>query len=132
MTDRSYRVLLGTLLLVALYFELQGLILALIVVMLLEGLTNLRLPLVLGRLAGSEGSDAPECDDFAASQHRYRLPFDAERAWRIVVSLFLILSVFVFAEMLWFFPWFMGFAILGAGISGVCPVLISLKFAGFR
>ncbi|BAZ93970.1 hypothetical protein TspCOW1_10640 [Thiohalobacter sp. COW1] len=132
MTDRSYRALLGTLLLVALYFEFQGLILALIVVMLLEGVTNLRLPLVLGRLAGNDGSGASECDDFAASQHRCRLPFDAERAWRIVVSLFLILSVFVFAEMLWFFPWFMGFAILGAGISGVCPVLISLKYAGFR
>ena len=132
MTDRSYRAVLGTLLLLALYFELPGLILALIVVMLLEGMTNLRLPLVLGRLVGGEGGCVPDGDDFAPARRRLQLPFDAERAWRIVVSLFLILSVFVFAEMLWFFPWFMGFAILGAGISGVCPVLISLRFAGFR
>ena len=55
MTDRSYRAVLGTLLLLALYFELPGLILGLIVVMLLEGVTNLRLPLVLGRLSGGEG-----------------------------------------------------------------------------
>lgn len=132
MTDRSYRAVLGTLLLLALYFELPGLILGLIVVMLLEGLTNLRLPLVLGRLSGGEGGCTADGDDFAPARRRIRLPFDAERAWRIVVSLFLILSVFIFSEMLWFFPWFMGFAILGAGISGVCPVLISLKFAGFR
>ncbi|WP_158675248.1 DUF2892 domain-containing protein [Thiohalobacter thiocyanaticus] len=132
MTDRIYRALLGTLLLVALYFELPGLILGLIVVMLLEGVTNLRLPLVLGRLSGGESGCLVDGDDFAPARRRLQLPFDAERAWRIMVSLFLILSVFVFTEMLWFFPGFMGFAILGAGISGVCPVLISLKFAGFR
>ena len=132
MTDRGYRAVLGTLLLLALYFELPGLILGMIVMMLLEGLTNLRLPLVLGRLSGCEGGCTADGDDFAPVRRRIQLPFDAERAWRIVVSLFLILSVFIFSEMLWFFPWFMGFAILGAGISGVCPVLISLKFAGFR
>lgn len=132
MSDRIYRALLGTLLLVALYFELPGLILGLIVVMLLEGVTNLRLPLVLGRLSGGEAGCVADGDDFAPARRRLQLPFDAERAWRIVVSVFLILSVFVFTETLWFFPWFMGFAILGAGISGVCPVLISLKYAGFR
>jgi hypothetical protein len=44
----------------------------------------------------------------------------------------LIVTVYVFSESLWFFPWFMGFAIFGAGLSGVCPVLISLKLLGFR
>jgi hypothetical protein len=35
-------------------------------------------------------------------------------------------------DVLWFFPWFMGFAIMGAGASGICPVLLGLRWAGFK
>lgn len=132
MTDRTYRVLLGALLLIALYFELPQVILVLIVMMLFEGITNWRLPLLLQRVTAGSDSHFPDSAELIPDKRQVRLAFDAERAWRVAVSLMLIATVFVFGDALWFFPWFMGFAILGAGISGVCPVLISLKFAGFR
>lgn len=132
MTDRTYRILLGASLLIALYFELPQLILALIVLMLIEGITNWRMPLLLRRLSSNVDSHFPDSAELIPDNRKVRLAFDAERAWRVVVSLMLVLTVFMFHQALWFFPWFMGFAILGAGISGVCPVLISLKFVGFR
>jgi hypothetical protein len=33
---------------------------------------------------------------------------------------------------LWFLPWFVGFALLGAGLSGICPMVIGLRWLGFR
>lgn len=128
MNDRVYRALAGALLLLGLYLERPEIIWGLIGLMLFEGVTNFRLPLVLQSLFGSErGPDSQEPDIGVA-----RIAFDAERAWRLVVATMLVLSWHQFSEQLWFFPWFMGFAILGAGISGVCPVLMSLRALGFR
>jgi hypothetical protein len=44
----------------------------------------------------------------------------------------LLAITFYFYEQLWFFPWFMGFAIFGSGISNVCPVLLVIRWAGFK
>ena len=49
----------------------------------------------------------------------------------VLLTVYALLHEFGY-DMLWFFPWFMGFAILGAGASGVCPVLLGLKYIGFR
>ncbi|WP_297527100.1 hypothetical protein [Thiohalobacter sp.] len=128
MSDRGYRALVGTLLLLGLYLERPEIVWGLIGLMLFEGVTNFRLPLVLQSLFGSEpGPDSQEPDIGVA-----RIAFDAERAWRLVVATLLFLSYHQLSEQLWFFPWFMGFAILGAGISGVCPVLMALKALRFR
>ena len=56
---------------------------------------------------------------------------EAEQAWRLVVGLLLDVT-FYFYDQLWFFPWFMGFAIFGAGLSGVCPVLLAIRWIGFK
>lgn len=132
MTERFFRLIVGSLLLGALYFELPALVPALIAVLTLEGATNYRIPLVLARW---RAAGAPEFEDSGESLSDGRAPrfaFDAERAWRLAVAAMLALTTYVFHEQLWFFPWFMGFAIFGAGLSGVCPVLISLKLLGFR
>ena len=60
-----------------------------------------------------------------------RFNIESERVWRILVGLFLVVG-YSLVEALWFFPWFMGFAIFGAGISGVCPVLIAVRYIGFK
>lgn len=132
MSDRFYRLIVGGLLLAFLYFELAGAIPILIGVLVFEGITNYRIPQVISRmrLAG-HGSFGDSCE-LSPETHRARIAFDAERAWRLTVAGMLALSLFVFSEQLWFFPWFMGFAIFGAGLSGVCPGLISLKLIGFR
>ncbi|MHB1214704.1 MAG: hypothetical protein ACYCY9_06920 [Thiobacillus sp.] len=128
MNDRTYRLILGALLLLSLYFEIRYLMYALIGLLFFEGVTNLRLPLLL---RGSQGDAAAE-DHLAPIQHSSRFKFEAERAWRLIVATMLLVTYVLFYDTLWFFPWFMGFAIFGAGVSGVCPVLIGVKWAGCR
>lgn len=132
MTERFFRLIIGSLLLGALYFELPALFPALIGVLTFEGITNCRIPVVLSRWCAA---GAPEFEDSGEALPDGRAPrfaFDAERAWRLAVAAMLTLTTYVYHEQLWFFPWFMGFAIFGAGLSGVCPVLISFKLLGFR
>lgn len=125
MSDRLYRLLLGLTLLISLYFDLHQVLLAVIGLQLLEGVSNLRIPLLINRARGMDGTDTYANPDAL-------IPFDAERAWRLTVAICLILSLLVFPEQLWWFAWFMGFAIFGAGLSGVCPMLIILQYARFR
>jgi hypothetical protein len=128
MSDRTYRLIFGGLMLVSLYFEISTLMYFLIGILFFEGVTNLRVPLVLNKLQGASVADS----HLAPIEHNCRFDFEAERAWRLIVSLMLLITYVLFYDMLWFFPWFMGFAIFGAGASGVCPVLIGVKWAGGR
>lgn len=130
MTDRIFRFTLGLVLLVLLYldqFQLVGLVVAFL---LFEGVTNWRMCESICRRFGVNDNDA--CCTPVDSGHRARIPFDAERAFRLLISLVLVLAVFVYPKVLWWVPWFVAFAVLGAGISGVCPMLTSLRLAGFR
>ncbi len=128
MSDRTYRLILGMLLLISLYFEISYLMYCLIGLLLLEGATNLRVPLLLRRLQGASATDS----NLAPFQQKNRFNFEAERAWRLIVGLMLLITYVLFYDTMWFFPWFMGFTIFGAGASGVCPVLIGVKWAGCR
>ena len=132
MSERFFRLIVGALLLGFLYFELRGGIVVLIGVLAFEGLTNYRVPRLVTRLRSGAAGDFEDSGEPISDAGTARIAFDAERAWRLVVAAMLVLAVFFFHEQLWFFPWFMGFAIFGAGLSGVCPVLISLKLIGFR
>lgn len=132
LSERFYRLIVGGLLLALLYFELAGVISILISVLLWEGITNFRIPLILSGIRLARNGSFGDSSELSPGAYLTRIAFDAERAWRLTVAGILVLSVFVFNEQLWFFPWFMGFAIFGAGLSGVCPGLISLKLIGFR
>jgi hypothetical protein len=128
MSDRTYRLILGILLLVSLYFDISYLMYFLIGMLFFEGITNLRTPLLLRKRQGVSSADS----NLAPFHHNCRFSFEAERAWRLIVGLMLFITYVLFYDVLWFFPWFMGFAIFGAGASGVCPVLIGVKWAGCR
>ena len=132
MNDRMYRLIIGALLLVSLYFDLDYLMYSLIALLFFEGVTNWRIPLVIQRVRGGALSDISADSQLAPVQRMHRFNFEAERAWRLVVALLLLVTYVFFYTTLWFFPWFMGFAIFGAGVSGVCPVLIAIKWAGCR
>ena len=132
MSDRIYRSMLGLALLLGLYFELAELIYFLIAMLFFEGLTNLRLPKIACRFSRC----VTRQKDFTEFQVdpiniNYRFSMEAEQAWRLVVGLLLAVT-FYFYDQLWFFPWFMGFAIFGAGLSGVCPVLLAIRWIGFK
>jgi hypothetical protein len=130
MSNRIYRLLVGMILLVGLYFELPWLIYALIAVVLFEGVTNWRIPMLVSRLR--YGNDGDPDEGNLGLPFESRINFDAERAWRLVLGVVLLVVYVLYFEQLWFFAWFMAFAILGAGLSGVCPLFVSLKWAGFR
>lgn len=130
MSNRLYRLLFGTLLLIALYFDLQLLLYVLVGMAAFEAVTNLRIPLIVSSLRGVDSTNPAEGSlGIAFKTHSN---FEAERGWRLLVAAMLTISVFVFPETLWFLPWFMGFTILGAGISGVCPMFLALKWAGLK
>ncbi len=144
MTNRTYRLVVGSLLLIFLYLTLNTGIYLLILMMFLEGISGYLLPDVANRFWNRSSAND---ENLAPIQNKTRFSFVAERAWRLLVSLLLFFSFALFSQNLailpqaminnfsyinWFFPWFMGFAIFGAGISGICPVLISVKWAGFK
>ena len=130
MSNRLYRLFVGLILLIGLYFDLSGLIYALIVVVLLEGITNLRIPVLISEMRFDNSGDATE--GTLGITFKERFGFDAERAWRLLLGSVLTVVYVFFYDNVWYLAWFMGFAILGAGLSGVCPLFISLKWAGFR
>lgn len=130
LTNRIYRLIFGIVLLLALYFDQQVVIYVLVALMLTEGITNLRIPLLVSRIRNGN-SGAPN-EGSLGIPFKVRTRFEAERAWRLTVAVMLLLSLFAYPQALWFFPWFMGFAILGAGISGVCPVFLALRWAGLK
>lgn len=135
MTDRTYRIFIGLALLVGLFFDSLPLVYGLVAMMFFEGITDLRLPLLVCKMrncaAARNGQGtvilyAPE-----APNPNYRFDMEAERVLRIVFASTLLVTYYYY-EQLWFFPWFMGFALFGAGVSGLCPVLLAIRWVGFR
>lgn len=125
MTERSFRLAIGIWLVLALFLALPVAIHALIAVLLFEGITNWRLPALLSRLRGlpdAEPAEPGEC----------RIPFEAERALRLFVAALLAVSLFALPQLLWWLPWFIGFALIGAGLSGICPMVQALRWVGMR
>ena len=125
MSERFFRVLLGGALLLMLAMQWDGGVYAMIGLLLFEGITNQRIPLLVSRLRGdherSKSIPVPA-----------RVAFDAERALRLTFAVVLGISFVFFRDLLWFVPWFLGMALFMAGITGVCPVVIAYKRMGFR
>lgn len=131
MSERIYLFVVGALILTALYFEENILIYVLSIWLLFEGLTGILLTRVSQKLI-------PVNDPLGLTTFRtqQRFNFEAIRATRIIIAFFLGGAFFLLneyhIEVLWFFPWFMGFAIFGAGVSGVCPIVLMTKWLGFK
>ena len=130
MSNRVYRLFVGLILLAGLYFGLPTLIYGLIGVLLFEGITNLRIPILVSKFRHHNEGDRSE--GTLGLNFKQRFNFDAERSWRLLLGSVLIIVYVIFFDQVWYLAWFMGFAIFGAGLSGVCPLFISLKWLGFR
>ena len=131
MSDRIYLFLVGLSILIALYLELNVMIYTLVVIMLLEGSTGLTLPLLTKKIVDIQpGSMMLQLNKVP------KFNFEALRAMRLSVALVILVSYVAVheynIEVLWFFPWFLGFAVLGAGVSGVCPVYLAFRWLGFK
>lgn len=131
MSERLYLFIVGVYILIALYFEVDVMIYLLCLLLVLEALTDIRLTTLSQRL---RHVSVPA--GLVSFQTHQRFEFDALRAWRISVAVMLGGSFYLLneydIEVVWFFPWFMGFAIMGAGASSVCPVLLFIRWIGFK
>ena len=126
MTERRYRLLIGIWLVLALVLEWSAAIYGLMGLLLFEGLTNLRIPMLLTRFYPQVLPAVGESD------HQCVISFEAERALRLLIVVFLALALSILPAMLWWMPWFIGFALIGAGLSGVCPMVLALRWVGMR
>ena len=131
MSERAFLFLVGSFILASLYIEIELLIYVLCLWLAFEGITDLRLTTMSQQLLKKTVPTG-----LIFFQSREKFSFDSFRAWRIVVAIMLGGSMLLLheenVEVVWFIPWFMGFAILGAGVSGVCPVLLFIRWLGFK
>ena len=131
MTERMFLLLVGSYILVALYLENNYLIYGIAAYLVFEGVSGIRSTRLIQKARHVSLSNGMV--DFNSN---VRYAIDGLSAWRVFVAITLV-SVYVLLheygiDVLWFFPWFMGFAILGAGASGICPVFLGLRWAGFK
>ena len=131
MSERLFLFLVGVYILIALYFGIDLMIYMLSLWLLFEAITDIRLT----TLSQNIMKQTVPAGLIVFNTHQ-RFNFDAIRAWRITVAVLLGGSLLLLKEynvdFVWFFPWFMGFAIMGAGASSVCPVLLFIRWIGFR
>ena len=132
MTHSTYRIVLGAVLLLALYFRLDSVVYAIVAMTLFEGVTGWTAPQVFNRVRGDHDFTKASSCETSSIQTTVRGRYDAERAWRFVVGGILFITYFLPNSAVWFFPWFMGFALIGAGASSVCPMLVAIRWLGFK
>jgi hypothetical protein len=130
MSEKNFRIVLGAWLVAALLIDSQGLMYALIGLLLLEGVTNLRVPRMMVRLRS--GVAAVAQFDAATANPAARVSFEAERGLRLIVAALIALPMTSLGSPLWLLPWFVGFALIGAGLSGICPMVLALRWLGLR
>lgn len=128
MSERVFRFILGAVLILLLYLKQEQAIYIYIGILLFEGITNLRIPMLVSRLRyGKNYTPAATADDCES-----RFPVDAERVLRLMVAAFLILTYAIFRDQVWIFPWFIGFMLFMAGMTNICPMVMGLRWVGFR
>lgn len=131
MANNIYRFVIGILLLVFLYFELNYFMGGLIAVLFVEGISTLSIPRLIIRLSNRLGMP-DKAEATAMSRSCPYLGYNSERMMSLVVASTLLVSYFLLNYLLWFLPWFLVIALVGSGASGFCPMLIALRRLGFK
>ena len=132
MTERTFRIILGALLLAGLYWDWPALEWTLIGILLFQGVTNWRIPRLVSRLRYGPQVPVGACCSVSRDGTASRYNFEAERLLCLVVAAILAPTYGLWNAQLWVVPWFIGFALFGAGLSGMCPMMLGLKRLGFR
>jgi len=131
MSERVFLFVVGAFILTSLYFEIDLMIYILCLWLLFEAITDIRLTTLSQKVMRKTVPAG-----LTVFQTQSRFNFDALRAWRITTPVLLAGAFILMNEyridVLWFFPWFMGFAIMGAGVSGICPMILLIRWLGFR
>lgn len=124
MSERHFRIILGAWLILGLFINSTPVVYALVGLLLFEGATNLRIPALVSRIRNGRAQSPPGVTGL--------LNFEAERILRLIIALLVILPYSGTVDLLWWLPWFVGFALIGAGLSGICPMVQALRWAGLK
>lgn len=131
MSERLFLFVVGAFILISLYIEIDMNIYILCLWLLFEAIMDIRLTTLSQKLMSRTVPAG-----LTVFQTQARFDFEALRVLRIVVSVSLAGAFILINEyhidVLWFVPWFLGFAILGAGVSGICPAMLLIRWLGFR
>lgn len=133
MSERSFRLILGFtlwgILIYAAYFETMAPVYAFIAILIFEGVTNLRITLIINNVRNK--NNTPIFSD--ESEHSHWINnIDSERILRIVIAILVYSPFLVFPEQLWFLPWFIAGMLILAGITNICPMAMFLKWSGMK
>lgn len=131
MSERLFLFFVGTFILILLFIEIDMMIYILCLWLLFEAITDIRFTTLTQKIMRRIVPAG-----LTVFQTQSRFDFDAFRVLRIVFSVFLVAAFILInvshIEVLWFVPWFLGFAIMGAGVSGICPTILLIRWIGFR
>lgn len=129
MSERIFRIVLGATLLILLTLNTTMGIYVFMGILLFEGLTNWRIPILVSKARfGNAHLDHVN----ACGGDKFVIPFEAERMLRIVVLALLVFTYIYNNELFWWFPWFIGIMLCSAGLTGICPMVMMLRFIGFK
>ena len=134
MSERVFRLIFGTalwivLLLCAVYQRVEFMY-GFISLLLFEGITNLRIPILISRWR--YGKDYKSEANATSPASTFLGLFEAERALRFIIAALLIFSYFIFNDYFLFFSWFIAGMLIVAGISSICPMVMFLRWVGFK
>ena len=130
MSEHTYRMVMGSALLVLLYTEIELLAYVLIGFIFFEGITNCRLNILIS-CARNYFSKHPQMYDNPPRED-CRIKFDAERAQRLIVAIsFAVLFIYTPQE-LWIVNWMFAFGMVVSGIVMFCPIIALFRAVGFR
>ena len=134
MSERAFRLICGmalwAILLFSTIYENNQLMIAFCIILLFEGITNWRIPGLISRLRFGHGHHEIEVVNDPGRSGIKNI--EAERMIRFMIVLFLFVSYFSFPDILWFFPWYVAGMMIVAGISNICPMVMFLRWIGFR
>ncbi|MDH5325059.1 MAG: hypothetical protein OEY58_06325 [Gammaproteobacteria bacterium] len=116
--------------LVLLYTEFHFLAYVLIVMALFEGLSNLRVNILVTNVRKKLGQDMSSFDK--PPRQDYRIGFDAERAQRLFIAVAFTTTFFLLPPEFWILNWFFAFGMLISGIVLFCPVIAFFRAVGLR
>ncbi len=127
MNERTYRLLQGGFILLGLILESDAVIYFFIGLSLFEGLTGLRVPILVSKARWGSKFEINGGEAVAVS-----IGFEAERMMRLTIAMLLAMSYVGFPEETWFFPWFLGVMLIMIGLTAICPMVIFYRWMGFR
>lgn len=135
MSERVFRLITGmvlwAILLFSTIYQSNQLMIAFCALLLFEGITNWRIPSIISRIRYGHSQEY-ELKTVSDTNKSFFSHIEAERMMRFMVVLFLLVSFFTFPDILWFFPWYVAGMMIVAGISNICPMVMFLRWVGFK